>query len=97
VPIILTATAVRNTATQITATLTTDKPTVGIACAGTPNQFSFFGLYLMYSTISAPGGTYGTSHSETVQVLSGLSPAHFTVLVKDMAENFSHAIEQTIT
>jgi hypothetical protein len=96
-PLILTCTAVRNTATQITVHWTTDKPTVGIACAGTPNQFSLFGLYPMYSTISAPGGTYGTTHSMPVQVLSGLSPVHFTVLVKDMAGNLSHAIDHTIT
>jgi hypothetical protein len=95
-PFILTLSASRLDSTHIQVNWTTDKPTVGIACAGTPNQFSLYGLYPMYSALSAPSGGYGTSHSEAVQVLSGLSPVHFTVLVKDMAGNFSHAIDHTI-
>ena len=101
-PLILTLSAVRSGTTprgdpQITVTWTTNKPTVGIACAGTPNQLSTFGIYSMYSALSAPGGGYGTSHSATCQVLAGLSPVHYTVIVKDVAGNLSHATDHTIT
>jgi hypothetical protein len=92
-PNILTASAVRESATQITVSWTTNEPTIGVAAAASATQYNTFGHYPMYSEIE---GGYATSHSMPITVISGLTPIHYTVVVKDQAGNFSHAIDQTV-
>jgi hypothetical protein len=96
-PLILTMTPSRVDGTHIMVTWTTSKPTVGLIMAGTPHQFANYGAYTMWSPLSTPSGGYGTSHSATCQVLSGYTPVHFVILVKDVAGNFAHTVDQTVT
>jgi hypothetical protein len=96
-PVILTLSAVRNSPTQITLTWTTNKATIGFGCTSTASQI-VYPYYSMYSTIESG---YGTSHSIAVPCLSNAAPfnntpVHYTVVVKDMAGNFAHAVDQTI-
>jgi hypothetical protein len=90
--IILTASAVRNSSTQITVSWTTDKPTIGMVAAGAPGNFALG----VYSLLSALENSYGTSHSQTVQVLSGVTPVHYVVVVEDQHGNFSHTVDLTV-
>jgi len=89
---ILTVSAVRNSPTQITVSWTTDKPTIGMAAAGAPGNFAL-GVYSLFSALE---NSFGTTHSATVRVLSGVTPVHYTVVVEDQHGNFSHAIDQTV-
>jgi hypothetical protein len=93
---ILTLSVVRNSAIQITVTWTTDLPTVGIVAVAPPGQRAL-SVYSIFSTLSAPSGTYATSHSKACQVISGDTPVHYTVVVQTQHGIFTHAADQTVT
>jgi hypothetical protein len=87
-PLILTFSATRTDATTVRFDWTTDKSTIGLACCGSATQALTYSYYPMFSEIESG---FGTSHSATMTVPPGISPLHCTVVVKDLAGNFSHA------
>src|ERR1700730_10021347 len=91
-PLILTVSAVRNSATQIIVSWTTDRPTIGIAAAGAAGTFAL-GIYSLFSALE---NGFGISHNVTVQVLAGVSPVHYTVVVEDQHGNFAHCVDQVV-
>ena len=91
-PIILTVSAVRNSATQITVSWTTDRPTLGMVAAGAPGNFAL-GIYSLFSDLEIG---FGTSHSLPVQVIAGVDPVHYVVVCEDQFGNFAHTIDQTL-
>ncbi len=95
-PIISNVSAVRNSATSITVSWTTDKPTIGFAAAGSAAQQ---GLSAWPFNVPSPiEAAFGTTHSATIQGLAaGTSPVYYTVVSKDEPGNCVYAAASTIT
>jgi hypothetical protein len=82
-PIITSLSAVRKSSTSITVSWTTDKPTIGLAMAGSPTQVGKPWPFNVPSPIEAG---YGTSHSATITgIASGVTPVSYVAIAKDMA------------
>jgi hypothetical protein len=92
-PMILTVSAHRDSATQITVSWTTDKPTLGMVAAGAPGNFAL-GIYSLFSELE---NNFSISHSMPVQVLAGTSPQHYVVVCEDQHGNFAHTTDQIVS
>src|SRR5207244_9488671 len=86
-PVISSVIATRLSATSIRVDWTTDKPTLGLAAAGSPASAGTTAPYNVWSIESS----YGTSHSVVIIGLPTATPTHFAVLSKDMAGNSSRS------
>jgi hypothetical protein len=105
-PEILTCTAARVDFNTITVSWTTDKDTIGVACAGSDTNYNhpfnakpylYGGVNpMLYSSWSPIETSYGTTHSATIPWVPKSLPTHFSVVVKDRAGNSSYAQDQTI-
>lgn len=95
-PLITAVAATRNSATSITVTWTTDKPTIGLAGGTTPTQAAQ-GQLMRYGVFSPIESAFGTSHSVTISGLPEVSPTHYVAVSKDYAGNCSYSPDQAIT
>ena len=92
-PVILTASASRLSGTSIQVSWTTNKPTIGLASAGSKTQALQFNSYPMYSEIESG---YRTSHTVTISVPSGMDPIYYIATAKDTAGNIVHTAGNTL-
>jgi hypothetical protein len=91
--------ATRLSNTSIRVTWTTDKNTIGLVAAGTPNSAGSAYPYNLWSSLES---TYGTSHGVTISGLPDVSvmgnaPTHFCVLAKDKAGNWARSPDAVVT
>jgi hypothetical protein len=98
-PVVTALSAVRNSATSITVTWTTNKPTIGCAAGCSPAQFGIPGAALWPFNVFSPAeSTFSTSHSATITGLpSGMTPIYYTAVAKDNAGNCVYSVGKTIT
>lgn len=92
-PVISNVTATRLSSTSIRVTWTTDKPTIGLAAAGSPSAAGTMAPYNLWTLETS----YSTSHSVVINNLSTATPTHYAVLSKDMASNSSVSADQTLS
>jgi hypothetical protein len=91
-PIITVTSISRVSATQIQCKWTTNKPTIGLVAAATPNSYNKRGFpYYIWSPLETG---FGTAHNITITGLpdnrvSGNSPTHINIVVKDYADNWN--------
>jgi hypothetical protein len=85
--------ATRLSSTSIRVTWTTDKPTIGMAVAGSAYGQGTNTPYNVWSPFETG---FGTSHDVTITGLPASSPTHYSVLVKDVAGNSGYAPDATI-
>jgi hypothetical protein len=85
-PVISGISATRLSPTSIKVGWVTDKPTLGLVGAGSPNSVGTAAAYSMWSNLET---SYGTSHSATLTGLPTMMPTHFAVIAKDLAGNYS--------
>lgn len=101
-PVVSNVSATRLGNTSIRVSWTTDKPTIGLAAAGSPySQSSSWAGPYPYNIWSPLETGYGTSHTVTITGLpdvsvSGNGPSHYTVVSKDKAGNWATASDATI-
>jgi hypothetical protein len=94
-PIISNVSAVRNNATSITVTWTTDKSTIGFAAAGSQAQQSVAAW--PYNVLSPIESGFSTSHNATITgIAAGASPLSYVVVSKDVAGNCVYSAARTI-
>ena len=92
-PRISSVVATRLSSTSIRVTWTTDKPTIGMAGAGSPASALTDTPYSCWSPIES---SFGTSHNVVITGLPLPTPTHYTVLSKDVAGNSSYTADATI-
>jgi hypothetical protein len=92
-PIIYSPVAVRVSSTSIRVTWTTDKPTLGLVAAGSPQWAGSAAPYNAYTPLET---TYATVHSLTLSGLPATSPTHWAIWCKDLAGNFTTTQDATI-
>jgi hypothetical protein len=102
-PQITEVSAVRLSNTSIQVTWSTDKPTIGLIAARSPNSFAstaqFGNGYNMWSPLEATfaSGTRTHTISGLVDVTQpGQNPTHFVVFVKDKAGNWNSTADMTL-
>ena len=99
---VITITSATHTGTTLTVTWTTDKPTLGMVCAGSPAQQGYsygspYNLFQMESYVPGVSGYKTTGHTATVTNLPSVSPIHYSVIAKDLAGNPSFTSDETVT
>jgi hypothetical protein len=92
-PIISSVVAIRLTSTSIRVTWTTNKPTIGMAVAGTAQGVGTTSPYHIWSPFET---TFGTFHDRTIVGLPSVSPIHVAVVSKDNAGNFTNSADITV-
>jgi hypothetical protein len=102
-PVISGVSAVRLSNTSIQVTWSTDKPTIGLIAAQSPNSFAstiqFGNGYNMWSPLETTfaSGTRTNTISGLVDVTQpGQNPTHFVVFVKDKAGNWNSTADMTL-
>ncbi len=101
-PPVITITSVSHVGNTLTVTWDTDKPTMGVVCAGSPAQYAIGGTnYNLFGIeVITPGAaSYKTTgHTATVDNLPAVSPIHYSVQVRDLiGGNPSHTLDGTVT
>jgi hypothetical protein len=100
-PPVITITSVTHSGNTLTITWNTDKPTYGVACAGSAAQQGYnYGCpynVFAFEPYSSSTGYKTTGHTATITGLPAVSPIHYAVQVKDIAGNTSYTVDAIIT